>query len=256
MSDYDLGTMSAPGAPNRRERLRAQTLAELKELALAQIAEGGPEAVSLNGIARSMGMSGPALYRYFASRDDLLATLVADSYNELADALESAGEAARRRAPAARFRALAAAYREWALTHPHRYRLVFSTAYGSGRVGSGDTVPPAHRSMLSILGAVADLGPAAGARSGKVSSLDRQLERWAEARSGRDGLPAATLWLGILTWTRLHGVLSLEIEGVFEAMGLDPALIFAAEVEQLIAQRRALTPGDGRASAPSSPSPD
>lgn len=232
--------MSASTGPTRRERLRAQTLTELKEHALAQIAEGGAGALSLNAVARSMGMSGPGLYRYFASRDDLLAALVADSYDDLADALQSAVEAARRRAPAARFRTMAAAYRDWALAHPHRYRLVFSTAYGSGQVAPEATIPPAHRSMLTILDAVADLGPVPSARSARASTLDRELERWAASRSGRDDLPASVLALGVLTWTRLHGVLSLEIEGVFDAMDLDPAQLFKAEVEQLIGQRAAL----------------
>jgi AcrR family transcriptional regulator len=236
--------MPEPVIPSRRERLRAQTLAELKDLALAQIAEGGPAALSLNAIARSMGMSGPGLYRYFASRDDLLAALVADSYDELADALEAAGEAARRRAPAARFRAVTGAYREWALAHPHQYRLVFSTVYGSGQVAPDETIPRAHRSMLSILAAGAALGPAAGTRSARGGSLDRQLKRWSAARGAGADLPAATLRLGVLTWTRLHGVLSLEIEGVFEAMGLDAALIYDAEVEQLIAQHRAPATSD------------
>ncbi len=90
-----------PPAPSRRARLREQTLAEIKEHALAQVAEAGAEALSLNAIGRAMGMSGPALYRYFASRDALLAALVADAYDDLADALEQAAAGARRRAPAA-----------------------------------------------------------------------------------------------------------------------------------------------------------
>ena len=76
----------------RRERLRAQTLAEIREHALAQLAQGGPEALSLNAIARTMRMSGPALYRYFASREDLLVALVTDSYDDLASAVEAAAE--------------------------------------------------------------------------------------------------------------------------------------------------------------------
>lgn len=226
--------MSESFIPTRRERLRAQTLSELKEHALAQIAEGGPDALSLNAIARSMGMSGPGLYRYFASRDDLLAALVADSYDELADAMEAAVEAARRRAPAARFRALVAAYRDWALAHPHQYRLIFATTYGSGRMAPEDTIPAAHRSMLTILGAIADLGPSSAPRRGRATALDRQLERWAGDRSGRADIPAAALRLSVLTRTRLHGVVSLEIEGVFESMSVDPALVFEAEVDDLI----------------------
>ncbi|UXI83153.1 WHG domain-containing protein, partial [Streptomyces vinaceusdrappus] len=34
-------------------------------------------------------------------------------------------------------------------------------------------------------------------------------------------------------WTRLHGVLSLELAGHFAGMGFDPALLFAAELDDL-----------------------
>ena len=226
--------MPGSAAPTRRERLRAQTLDEIKELALAQVAEGGPGALSLSAIARSMGMSGPGLYRYFASRDDLLASLVADSYDELADALGAAAEAARRRSPAARLRAVAAAFREWALAHPHRYRLVFSTTYGSGLVAPEGTIPAAHRSMLTILGAVADLTPEATMGQSPSRSLDRQLERWARSRAADSARPASALLLGILAWTRMHGLISLELEGVFASMNVDPALLFEVEIEELV----------------------
>ncbi len=230
---HALGVSGSP-APTRRERLRAQTLAELKAFTLVQIAEGGPGALSLNTIAPSMGMSGPGLYRYFASRDELLASLGADSYDELADALEAAAEAARRRAPAARLRAIATAFREWALAHPHRYRLVFSTTYGSGLVAPEGTIPAAHRNMLTILGTVADLASEPATGDGASRGLARQLERSARSRTADSARPAAALLLGVLAWTRLHGLVSLEIEGAFAAMEMDPALLFDAEVEELV----------------------
>ena len=58
--------------------------------ALRQLAEGGPQALSLNAIAKELGVSGPALYRYFAGRDELLTELVADAYDDLGAALEYA----------------------------------------------------------------------------------------------------------------------------------------------------------------------
>ena len=64
--------MPSDTAPSRRERIRADTRTEICEHGLAQVAQGGPGALSLTGIAKAMGMSGPALCRYFASRDDLL----------------------------------------------------------------------------------------------------------------------------------------------------------------------------------------
>jgi hypothetical protein len=36
-------------------------------------------------------------------------------------------------------------------------------------------------------------------------------------------------------WTRLHGVLSPEIGGHFTGMAFDPALLYAEEVESVVA---------------------
>jgi AcrR family transcriptional regulator len=49
-----------------RQRYRAQVQEEIKQHAWEQIASAGASALSLNAIAKQMGMSGPALYRYFA----------------------------------------------------------------------------------------------------------------------------------------------------------------------------------------------
>ncbi len=231
--------MPTRDAPTRRERLRAQTLAEIKEHALAQIAQDGAEALSLSAVARAMGMSGPALYRYFASRDDLLAALVGEAWHGLADAVEEAARTARRRTPSARFRAVCAAYRTWALAQPHRYRLALATDYGSGRFAPEATVPAADRAMVVLLDAVADLGPLPAQRPHAIRALDRQLERWATARLMRDDLPPAAFELAVLTWTRLHGTVSLELVGVFDSMELDPALLHRAEVDLLLAHHAA-----------------
>lgn len=233
--------MASSIGPTRRERLRAQALAEIKQHALAQLAQDGLEALSLMGVARAMGMSGPALYRYFGSRDDLLAALVADAWNELADALEGAADAARRRSPPARFRAVCDAYRAWALEHPHRYRLAMETDYGSGRFAPETTLPAAGRAMAVVLAAVADLGPLPAPRPGALRALDAQLERWITTRAMRNDLPAASLEMAVLAWTRIHGIMSLELVGVFESMALDPALLHRAEVELLLAHHAALS---------------
>jgi len=127
-------------------------------------------------------------------------------------------------------------YRAWALADPHRFRLVFTTPHGSGRVDPGRTIPPAHRGMITFLEAIAAVGPPADTVPPARNALERQLERWAANRPGGPELPAAVLQLGVLAWTRLHGLVSLELEGAFAAMELDPAQLFAAEVDHLIAQ--------------------
>src|SRR5688572_16275964 len=80
----------SPASGSRRDRYRAQTREEAKTVALSQLAASGPTGISVNAIAKAMGMTGPALYRYFASRDDLLTELIIDAYGDLAAALHRA----------------------------------------------------------------------------------------------------------------------------------------------------------------------
>jgi AcrR family transcriptional regulator len=52
--------------------------AEIKQHAWEQIATAGVPALSLNAIDKQVGPSGPALYRYFAGRDELITAELAD----------------------------------------------------------------------------------------------------------------------------------------------------------------------------------
>jgi AcrR family transcriptional regulator len=228
--------MSSITAPSRRERLRVQTLAEIREHGLAQIAEGGPAALSLAGIAKAMGMSGPALYRYFASRDDLLVALAEESWADIADALTEAAKRTQSATPEDRLRAALNGTRQWALSQPHRYRLVFGSTYGSGKLDPDRIVPPAQRSMEIVMAALSELGPADRAAAVNDSDLRREVVQWG---NGAEDSPhdVRVLFLGLLSWTRMHGIISLEIEGFFESVGIDPALLYEAEIDHLIAQR-------------------
>jgi AcrR family transcriptional regulator len=152
-------------------------------VALRQLAEGGPAAVAINAIARELGVSGPALYRYFKNRDALLTALVLDAYDDLAGAL--AGQDS--------LEALAHAYRAWALAQPHRYRLLFSAPLPGYDAHQDALVQAARRSMDRLVQFV-------------------------------DAERAVTLW------SRLHGHVSLEIEGNFASMRLDPEKLFARAI--------------------------
>lgn len=215
-------------SPSRRQRYRQQTLSEIKTHAAAQIAEGGPGAVSLNGIAKTMGMSPGALYRYFDNRDDLLAELVVDAYTDLADHLEEAAAAADRRT---RLRDIARAYRAWALDVPNSYRLIFETTSGSGQgLASERIVPASQRSMNVFLAALADPVP----DPHKITiprGLRTQLEEWGERAQAHTS--PAVLFLAMTLWSRLHGFISLELGGHISSTGIDPGLLFDAEIRQL-----------------------
>jgi AcrR family transcriptional regulator len=222
----------------RRARLRAEALADIRRYGYEQIAAGGPTALSLNGIAKAMGMSGPALYRYFASRDELLATLVTESFEDLAQALEAAAAGARDEPADARLRAVTGAYRDWACSSPHRYRLVFGSSYGSGELDPDRIIPAAARSMAVLLAGLAELDPAKSAPKVQGAALRREIQRWGKVRAGDQIRDPGVLLLGLLTWSRMHGVVSLEIEGFYDQVGVDPGLLFEAEIQHLIEQRK------------------
>src|SRR5260370_37827233 len=71
-------------APSRRDRVRAATIEEIKGTARQLLVDEGPDAVSLRAIGRAMGMTAPALYRYFGNREDLLQHVCGDIFTEIA----------------------------------------------------------------------------------------------------------------------------------------------------------------------------
>ncbi|MFL6122660.1 TetR/AcrR family transcriptional regulator [Actinophytocola sp.] len=211
---------------DRRQRYREQTRQEVKRIALEQLAEHGVAGISVNAIGKRMGVTGPALYRYFANRDALLTELISDGYHDLADTLEVA--IASVPAEPERLWAGARAMREWALAAPHRYLLLFGTPV-PGYEAPPHTLDAASRSMAALLSAAGeDTGPPA------EGALAEQVRAWG-ARMGYDGRTARQLHWGLIVWSRLHGHLSLEVTGQLAATEVDPALLFDAEVEALVA---------------------
>src|SRR6185437_14320469 len=123
--------------------------------ALAQLAQGGPAAVSISAIGKQLGLSGPALYRYFASRDELLTELVIDAYDDLAESLAEAADQAAGQDPRGRLEATARAYRAWALAQPHRYRLLYGPplpGYDAHAQRIVEVAWPAMKVLLAIIG--------------------------------------------------------------------------------------------------------
>ena len=75
---------------SRRDRVRAATADEIKQTARHILVAEGPEGVSLRAIAREMGMTAPALYRYYGSHEDLIRHVIADIFTEIAAWMSSA----------------------------------------------------------------------------------------------------------------------------------------------------------------------
>ncbi|WP_037604152.1 TetR/AcrR family transcriptional regulator [Streptacidiphilus rugosus] len=231
-----------------RQRYRAQVREEIKARAWDQIAEAGASALSLNAVAKQLGMTGPALYRYFGGRDELITELVTDAYRSLADAFRAAAEAGPDPV------ALARRLRAWAAADPHRYFLVYGTPV-PGYQAPPETTAIAVEIMGHLLDACTahlaarqgDTPPDASpeAPSEPLAAHLAEQRRWA----GEHPAPPAALALALRFWTRLHGVLSLELAGHFTGMGLDPERLFEAETAALgvSAGRSAAAPGGSAA---------
>jgi AcrR family transcriptional regulator len=168
-----------------------------------------------------MGMSGPALYRYYAGRDELITELVRDAYQSLADTLRSAADAG------AGLAELAHTLRAWALEDPQRYLLIYGTPV-PGYDAPDDITRISAETMAVLLDACAAL-PA----DRPETPFDAHLADHRDWAGDHPAQPAA-LCRALTFWTRLHGVLSLELAGHFTGMGFDAAQLFDAELDALL----------------------
>ncbi|MFJ9144831.1 TetR/AcrR family transcriptional regulator [Streptomyces griseus] len=216
--------MAKSDAATPRERYRAQVRTEIKQHAWEQIATAGASALSLNAIAKRMGVSGPALYRYYAGRDELITELIRDAYRSLADAVHAAA------GTGADLAGLAHVLRDWALADPQRYFLIYGTPV-PGYHAPEEITGISQEIMADLLTACAALEPDVPAAPFAAHLAGHR--DWA----GDHPAPPEALHRALAFWTRLHGVLSLELAGHFTGMGFDPAQLFRAELDDLVARR-------------------
>jgi AcrR family transcriptional regulator len=179
-------------------------------------------------------MTGPALYRYFANRDDLLTGLIVDAYHDIGATLTAAVEQARDGGAEGQLRALARAMRRWALDQPHRYLLLYGTPF-SGYRAPEPVLVAARASIGDVMVAMVDVQVRLDREPTPASELERQLEQapWIPDDL-RGTIPGSVLADVILTWTRLHGIIGLEVNGQFATMGFDPGLLLDRELDDII----------------------
>ncbi|WP_246127574.1 TetR/AcrR family transcriptional regulator [Amycolatopsis rhizosphaerae] len=234
---------------SRRDRLRAQTSAEIKAIAMKLMADGGPDAISLRAIAREMGMTAGAIYSYFATRDDLVTTLIGDVYTSAVTVAESARDAVPDDDPGGRIMAWAQAMREWAVANPEGFRLIYGDPVPGYRPPEDSPGKQAElRACTGLIGLVADAWPSARAlqpadREHRWSDFDPDLV--ARVRADFPDLPPAAVALTLRVWGRMHGLTALEIYGHLRALTHDPGSVYLDEMRDLIASL-GLGPNTGR----------
>ena len=209
MADVTTTSRSAPAtarAVARRELTQA-----IVEEARRQLTEVGPAALSVRAVARELGMASSAVYRYFATRDELITALLVISYDELGEVARAADAAVRRRRDfAARWLAITRAIRNWAREHRFDYALLYGSPV-PGYAAPADTIVPATRVLRVLLDLMTDAAPA----DGPQPSIPRAARRAVASARAFAG-PAFTdelTYRALVAWSAVIGSLTLELFG-------------------------------------------
>ena len=211
-------------APSRRDRVRAATIEEIKGTARQLLVDEGPDAVSLRAIGRAIGMTAPALYRYFGSREDLLEHVCGDIFTEIAadihDAIVQAAEASGGDMTA-KMIAACRAFRSWALAHPPEFGMLFGTplpgleVLHEGPESASVVAECAGKFSLEFVTLFFELWTKHPFPVPADSEIDpgllAQLVRYRDAL-GAD-LPAGAVLVFLRCWVRLYGMVTLEVFG-------------------------------------------
>ncbi|SDB80526.1 regulatory protein, tetR family [Raineyella antarctica] len=227
-----------PDAPRTARQIGRQEMTRrILARARAQLLDAGPGELSLRAIARDLGIASSAIYRYFASRDELLTALLVEVYAELGAVLEEADRAVRpREAYARRFRTLAQALRDWAVAHPYDWALLYGSPV-PGYHAPQDTVPSAAEATGAFLAIVSDASGAGYRLPAELAAPVDPAERAAVA--GLVGMlegpvDEALLLRGMAAWSGVMGAISTELFGHLNRSVVDLDTYYAAVVDRLV----------------------
>jgi AcrR family transcriptional regulator len=221
--------------------VRAATSQEIISTARRLLVSEGSAAITLRAIAREMGMTAPALYRYFPSYQTLIHHVVADIFNELSDYVEAGVEQA---AAAAHGPDLGQpdgttvevglitacqAFRRWAIAHPAEFGMIFGTPLPGVDLYHEDPLMECGMRFGGIFMALFvelwRIKPFAVPDDDEIAPEFRdQLARYGE-QLGTD-LPMGVLQTFLRCWVSLYGMVTLEVFGHMRFALDNPAQMF------------------------------
>jgi AcrR family transcriptional regulator len=221
---------------SRRERLRAATLDEIKQVARRLLVEGGPAAISLRAIAREMGLTAAALYRYFPNLEALAAALCADLYDECTAHLVRARDACPPDDLPGRLYAVCREFRRWSIAHPAEFGLMFGSPLPGVDMPDHDPDVEPHAAGGRFAAVFAALfaqiwlqQPFQVPEPQELGApLCRQLEAYLSQLEAPMPVGAAQVFLSC--WIRLYGMVSMEVFGHLHFALSDPEPMFEAEL--------------------------
>ena len=213
--------MTAEPVLTRRERARAATIEEIKATALGLMRSAGSTDVRFTDIARLMGMTPPALYRYYADRDDLLTDLIADAYADLGRSVAISRDGADEGDLWGRWLAVSSAYREWARAQPQRFALILGLPVpGYAAPDDGPTTEAAKDAMDQLAALFVSAAHSKALGQPLVTSVDPAMAACLAAEHPElEGVVAPESFQAMIhAWASLHGFTCLEAYGHLDWM--------------------------------------
>lgn len=209
----------------------------IKETAWKQIAEFGAPALSLRAIARELKITAPAIYNYFPDRDALVTALIIDAYTSFGDSQLEARESVAADDFAGQLKAIGLAYRNWAHTYPQRYQLIFGTPIPGYESPKEKIFPSSARSISALFYVVESIRTAGKLNINSVPAItDANKEHFEIWKTFFSDVHPQSFYVAMIIWARVHGIVSLEIQGNLPFYGKKGDALYVFELESNASQ--------------------
>jgi AcrR family transcriptional regulator len=202
-----------------------------------QIAREGTAALSLRAIARDLGIAAPSIYNYFPDRDALVTDLIVEAYESLGTQQLAARDAVPVGDLRGQMYAISKAYRDWAVTYPQRYQLIFGTPIPGYVAPVDKTTPSAARSLSALVSLVE------ACHQAKKLKMEDLIEKTLDSVRDRNPFQGivqqtspAYLIIAVLIWTRVHGLISVEISNNLPSINPQGSMLYQIEINLIINQ--------------------
>jgi len=222
--------------PRRREQ-NSNLQKAIKETAWKQIAEFGAPALSLRAIARELKITAPAIYNYFPDRDALVTALVIDAFTSFGDSQLEARDSLPEDDLVGRFRAIGIAYRNWAHAHPQRYQLLFGTPLPGYETPIEEVFPSSARSISALFSVVDAIRSAGKINVSSFPEVKEEYQHHFDLWKSQVGeVHPLSHFVAMVIWARVHGIVSLEIQGNLPLFGKSGDELYLSEIESMVKQ--------------------